>query len=195
MREHAEGPRKTTGSTGRVRKAREGLSRPVLIGRAACPLRPPPCRRRGAAGGEDMKLYCATRRPGAPLRPFCALPLLLLFFRFRCRFLWPVALAGLSHPFPSRTRTLRAPAAMVLRPGAWESSAPPVFFSKAPCLVQDEAGGLFLFRAGRRPRVSMPRVSCLVCLLENMRACSILLFPFWARDRVFAIWSIVKCHQ
>lgn len=46
---------------------------------------------------------------------------------------------------------------MVLRPGAWESSAPPVFFSKAPCLVQDEAGGLFLFRTGRRPRVSMPR--------------------------------------
>ena len=70
MREHAEGPRKTTGSTGRVRKAREGLSRPVLIGRAACPLRPPPCRVRGAAGGEDMKLKIARRavraRPCAP---------------------------------------------------------------------------------------------------------------------------------
>ena len=132
MREHAEGPRKTTGSTGRVRKAREGLSRPVLIGRAACPLRPPPCRRRGAAGGEEQKHASReTRRPGAPLRPFCEKNCLFPF-RFRLLILWPVALAGLSHPFPSRTRTLRAPAAMVLRPGAWESSAPPAFLPGPP---------------------------------------------------------------
>ena len=127
MREHAEGPRKTTGSTGRVRKAREGLSRPVLIGRAACPLRPPPCREDGAAGGRTWIFLHATRPPARPCAPsaehLCPFP-----FRFRLSILWPVALAGLSHPFPSRTRTLRAPAAMVLRPGARESSAPPVFF-------------------------------------------------------------------
>ena len=140
MREHAEGPRKTTGWTGRVRKAREGLSRPVLIGRAACPLRPPPARESGTAGGEEQKHASReTRRPGAPLRPFCGLP--FISFRFRLLILWPVALAGLSHPFPSRTRTLRAPAAMVLRPGAWESSAPPVFFPGPQPLA--EAGGLF----------------------------------------------------
>ena len=68
MREHAEGPRKTTGLTGRVRKAREGLSRPVLIGRAACPLRPPPRRERGRAGGEDMNLLKRDAPSGAPLR-------------------------------------------------------------------------------------------------------------------------------
>ena len=72
MREHAEGPRKTTGWTGRVRKAREGLSRPVLIGRAACPLRPPPIRESGRAGGEDMN-YLKTRRAlrRAPADPLC----------------------------------------------------------------------------------------------------------------------------
>ena len=136
MREHAEGPRKTTGWTGRVRKAREGLSRPVLIGRAACPLRPPPIRGSGRAGGEYMN-YLKTRRalrraPAEP--PLRGLP--FLFFRFQLLIFRPVALAGLSHPFPSRTRTLRAPAAMVLRPGAWESSAPPVFFSRPPASRQ-----------------------------------------------------------
>ena len=44
--------------------------------------------------------------------------------RPRCPILWLVASAGLRHPFPSRTRPLRAPAAMILRPGARESSAP-----------------------------------------------------------------------
>jgi hypothetical protein len=34
------------------------------------------------------------------------------------------------------------------------------------------------------PRVSCCAASCFARLLENMRACSILLFPFWARDRV-----------
>ena len=151
MREHAEGPRKTTGSTGRVRKAREGLSRPVLIGRAACPLRPPPARESGTAGGEEWKHASReTRRPGAPLRPFCGLP--FISFRFRLLILWPVALAGLSHPFPSRTRTLRAPAAMVLRPGAWESSAPPVFFSRPPASRQRLGAFFFaLDRAGASP--------------------------------------------
>ena len=136
MREHAEGPRKTTGSTGRVRKAREGLSRPVLIGRAACPLRPPALPRTRKGRGQDMKVIytrrALRRAPAEP--PLRGLP--FLFFRFQLLILWPVALAGLSHPFPSRTRTLRAPAAMVLRPGAWESSAPPVFFSRPPASRQ-----------------------------------------------------------
>ena len=151
MREHAEGPRKTTGSTGRVRKAREGLSRPVLIGRAACPLRPPPCRNSGAAGGEDEEHILRDAPSGrAPAPLLRGLP--LLFFRLPAADFWPVALAGLSHPFPSRTRTLRAPAAMVLRPGAWESSAPPVFFSR-PLGFVSKPGGLFLFpgRGGARP--------------------------------------------
>ena len=42
--------------------------------------------------------------------------------------LWLAALAGLKHPFPSRTRPLRAPAAMILRSGARESSALPTSF-------------------------------------------------------------------
>ena len=72
MREHAEGPRKTTGWTGRVRKAREGLSRPVLIGRAACPLRPPPIRESGRAGGEDTRFFIRDAPSGAPPRdPLC----------------------------------------------------------------------------------------------------------------------------
>lgn len=152
MREHAEGPRKTTGSTGRVRKAREGLSRPVLIGRAACPLRPPPCREDGAAGGEDRRQIlrdAPSGRAPAPLlrpslRPF-------LFFRFQLLILWPVALAGLSHPFPSRTRTLRAPAAMVLRPGAWESSAPPAFLTRPPASSRGWGPFFFSGRRGGRP--------------------------------------------
>ena len=167
MREHAEGPRKTTGSTGRVRKAREGLSRPVLIGRAACPLRPPPIRDSGTAGGADTNLFYTRRALRRAPAPPSARPS-VRFFRLRLPILlWPVALAGLSHPFPSRTRTLRAPAAMVLRPGAWESSAPPVFFP-GPRASHDEARGPFssprgaeaarlhAFCAARRPRVSMP---------------------------------------
>ena len=55
---------------------------------------------------------------------------------------WLVALAGLRHPFPSRTRPLRAPAAMILRPGARESSAPPASIV-APCTAMRGAGGLF----------------------------------------------------
>ena len=151
MREHAEGPRKTTGWTGRVRKAREGLSRPVLIGRAACPLRPPPIRESGRAGGEDMNIYTRDAPSGAPPRdPLCG-PF-LSSSRFQLLIFWPVALAGLSHPFPSRTRTLRAPAAMVLRPGAWESSAPPVFFSRPPA-SRSRLGAFFCgcARGGTRP--------------------------------------------
>ena len=168
MREHAEGPRKTTGSTGRVRKAREGLSRPVLIGRAACPLRPPPIRESGRAGGEDMNHLHATRPPARPRGTPSAVPSFHIL-RFRLPIFRPVALAGRSHPFPSRTRTLRAPAAMVLRPGAWESSAPPVFFSRPP--ASRRGWGPFLWlRAGRGPCVSMPRAQCGTSHVERLQA-------------------------
>ena len=94
--------------------------------------------------------YTRDAPSGAPPRTPSAEPS-FRFLRFRLLILWPVALAGLSHPFPSRTRTLRAPAAMVLRPGAWESSAPPVFLPGPQ--PHDEAGGLFfaLDRAGASP--------------------------------------------
>ena len=49
---------------------------------------------------------------------------------FPAETLWLAALAGLKHPFPSRTRPLRAPAAMILRSGARESSALPTSFSQ-----------------------------------------------------------------
>ena len=42
---------------------------------------------------------------------------------------------------------------MVLRPGAWESSAPPVFFPGPQ--PHDEAGGLFFSRSGQSQSVSM----------------------------------------
>ena len=109
----SEGPRKTTGSTGARWKAGDCLSRRVLMGREACP-RPPaePCAHSHGPPGS------ARRR---------------LRESFRCRFLlWLVAMAGLKHPFPSRTRPSRAPAAMILRLRARESSAPPAVFFQAP---------------------------------------------------------------
>ena len=113
---------------------------------------PPPADPRKRKGrGQDMNHPHATRPPARPRGTPSARPSFRLF-RFLLLIFWPVALAGLSHPFPSRTRTLRAPAAMVLRPGAWESSAPPVFFPGPRPLT--EAGGLF-FRSGQSQSVSM----------------------------------------
>ena len=68
---------------------------------------------------------------------------------------WLVALAGLKHPFPSRTRPLRAPAAMILRPRARESSAPPTSLSSPPrgaC----RAGGFSSARAECAPLRAAP---------------------------------------
>ena len=57
-----------------------------------------------------------------------------------------VALAGMSHPFPSRTRPLSSPVAMILRSRAWESSALPVLFlSPGPVgILHRRAPGFFL---------------------------------------------------
>ena len=40
-------------------------------------------------------------------------------------FAGPVVIAGSLHPIPSRTRSLKSPALMVLRLKAWESKSPP----------------------------------------------------------------------
>ena len=108
MREHAEGPRKTTGWTGRVRKAREGLSRPVLIGRAACPLRPPPRRERGRAGGEEETFYDATRPPARPCNPFCG-SFILVVFRFPLPIFMTGGLGGVSTPVPFPNTAVKGP--------------------------------------------------------------------------------------
>ena len=51
-----------------------------------------------------------------------------------------VALAAGKHPFPSRTRPLRLHAVMILRPGAWESNAPPILILTAsPAFSAGEA--------------------------------------------------------
>ena len=84
----------------------------------------------------------------------------------RFRNLWLVAIAGQRHPFPSRTRPLRARAAMILRPGARESSAPPTSL-QAPRGI---AGGLFsLVRkaVGVRTRGLRPAQSHLKFAGEN----------------------------
>ena len=78
---------------------------------------------------------------------------------------------------------------MVLRPGAWESSAPPVFFPGPQ--PHDEAGGFFfaLDRARASPcgtfhveqfhRIIL--VGGKAKYLENIEACSILLFQILER--------------
>ena len=148
-----------------MRKAREGLSRPVLIGRAACPLRPPPCRPSGAAGGVERELSLRDAPSGRAPAPLLR-GLRLAFLPLPVADFWPVALAGLSHPFPSRTRTLRAPAAMVLRPGAWESSAPPVFLT-GPRPRLGRGRGPFSFPARHGARASSCRAASCFFLLAR----------------------------
>ena len=131
---------------------------------------PPPAdpRKRKGRGRRHELPENATRPPARPRGTPSAVPSFRLF-RFQLLIFWPVALAGLSHPFPSRTRTLRAPAAMVLRPGAWESSAPPVFFSRPP--ASRRGWGPFLWlRSGRGPCVSMPRAQCGTSHVERLQA-------------------------
>ena len=64
-----------------------------------------------------------------------------------------VALAAGKHPFPSRTRPLRLHAVMILRPGAWESNAPPIL-----CLA-----GLHCARAQGRPAFFVRAVNVPAC--------------------------------
>ena len=132
MREHAEGPRKTTGLTGRVRKAREGLSRPVLIGRAACPLRPPPRRERGRAGGEDMNFLKRDAPSGAPPRN----PLLVFLrppvFRFPLPIFLTGGLGGVSTPVPFPNTAVKGPRGDGTAPrSAGEQRAAGLFFESS----------------------------------------------------------------
>ena len=150
MREHAEGPRKTTGWTGRVRKAREGLSRPVLIGRAACPLRPPPIRDSGRAGGEDMDIYTRDAPSGAPPRTPSAVP------SFHppassCRFLTG-GLGGAVTPVPFPNTDVKGPRGDGTTPRSVGEQRAAGLLLQAPSL-STEAGGLFfaLDRAGASP--------------------------------------------
>ena len=151
MREHAEGPRKTTGSTGRVRKAREGLSRPVLIGRAACPLRPPPIRESGRAGGEDMNIFYtrrALRRAPAepPLRSFpFILPLPVVDFLAG-------GLGGAVTPVPFPNTDVKGPRGDGTTPRSVGEQRAAGLLLQAPSL-STEAGGLFCgcARGGARP--------------------------------------------
>ena len=59
----------------------------------------------------------------------------------RSQSLWFVPLAGVRHPFPSRTRPLRPPAAMIVRSRARESSAARTFFSTQNPLAALSARG------------------------------------------------------
>ena len=109
-----EGPRKTTGLTGRKCKNREVLSLPLLIGRETWP---PPLFESAEAAVKRGQSKAVVAECW-----FCE-------FGFAGHS-WLVAPAGKKHPFPSRTRPLSAPAAMILRSRARESSTLPTFFFK-----------------------------------------------------------------
>ena len=57
---------------------------------------------------------------------------------------------------------------MVLRPGARESSAPPVSFSGPP--ASSEAGGLFLSGVARSPRIFMLCAFVITSFLQMRQA-------------------------
>ena len=126
--------------TGPRRKRGDALSRGVLMGRAAWP---PPAhatdsRRVGVEGAAPCDALRMLHGPSA----VSGTP-------------WLVALAGQKHPFPSRTRPLRARAAMILRPGARESSAPPTSISN-PCTARAAQGFFFARPLAARQDASFP---------------------------------------
>ncbi len=92
---------------------------------------------------------------------------------------WLVALAGLRHPFPSRTRPLRAPAAMILRPGARESSAPPTSISN-PCTASRGAG-IFFARPLAARQDAMSSICPLLCNVTAVWRFSVLMRGQWPR--------------
>ena len=71
----------------------------------------------------------------------------------RSQSLWFVPLAGVRHPFPSRTRPLRPPAAMIVRSRARESSAARTFFSTQTPLRSMPQGGFVLKIENREKNV------------------------------------------
>ena len=129
---------------------------------AAFPAGTPPLNRR-SPGGKITKAYrippLERRTVPDNMRLLQPRNLLQIFFH-----LGLVAFAGMSHPFPSRTRPLSSPVAMILRSRAWESSALPVLFlSPGPVGNNTDRPRAFFIRAvGRdgllgRARRSGPR--------------------------------------
>ena len=121
-----------------MRKRREAFTIPLLIGREVWtpPARDPPPVGRARAGSMEGGGNAAPEgtRPGSVeccRREQRRSP----DQDGRSQSLWFVPLAGVRHPFPSRTRPLRPPAAMIVRSRARESSAARTFFfnAKPPC--------------------------------------------------------------
>ena len=95
--------------------------------------------------------------------------------------LFPVSIAGLQLTFPSRTRSIRGPAAMVLHIWLRESSSMPDFFFKDSADFQQ---GLFfcLFFKGKKTwllcaRKKKERVKGLIILCEKEKPFEERLFP------------------
>ena len=109
---------------------------------AAFPAGTPPLNRRSPGGKTKANRIPPLERRTVPdnMRLLQPPQLLQVFFH-----LGLVALAGMSHPFPSRTRPLSSPVAMILRSRAWESSALPVLFlSPGPVgILHRRAPGFF----------------------------------------------------
>ena len=131
-----------------MRKRREAFSIPLLIGREAwTPSAPRRAQARRGAGAIERRARraprmktlseCAAscRNPVRPVVPF-----------------WFVPRPGVLHPFPSRTRPLRPPAAMILRSRARESSAARTFSFQGPPPPPRGAGPFSLRAAGAGPR-------------------------------------------
>ena len=133
-----------------MRKRREAFTIPLLIGREAwTPSAPRRAKARRGAGAEEGAPKRAADDPPFPCSlPVCGFP------SVRMSPFWFVPRPGVLHPFPSRTRPLRPPAAMILRSRARESSAARTFLHQARPRPPGRWPGLFcarLFR-GFRPK-------------------------------------------
>ena len=139
-----------------MRKRREAFTIPLLIGREVWT---PPARDPPHGGGRGRAAWrAAESRPGGT-RPGPAWTLQARTARHspdqdgRSQSLWFVPLAGVRHPFPSRTRPLRPPAAMIVRSRARESSAARTFFSTQNPLAVNAARGFCVEKENREKRV------------------------------------------
>ncbi len=110
--------------TGRTCKRREAFSVSLLIGREvwtpSARLVPHKGNPSGGRKESSNRLRNSPRFLGTEETIFPPWPVVDPF--------WFVPLAGVKHPFPSRTRPLRPPAAMIVRSRACESSAARTFF-------------------------------------------------------------------
>ena len=138
-----------------MRKRREAFTIPLLIGREVWT---PPARDPPHGGGRGRAAWrAAESRPGGT-RPGSVECCRREQRRSpdqdgRSQSLWFVPLAGVRHPFPSRTRPLRPPAAMIVRSRARESSAARTFFSTQNPLADNAARGFCVEKENREKRV------------------------------------------